>query len=254
MESFTASPGSWARRFSTGSSQHPCSCWTALQPRSPNAFFATAMRGTVDLPPRWGVAVGTVAADVNRFQPPRSPTLRRPGLPCWTPGSSPASCCLPRRSDMLRATCCHTSPGRRRSMAWYPVAGLALYGDIEAAIASGEFVPSLFLVSGRVFNHDGDDQNRVRRERRRARRPRLARWLCCRSLQLQLRRREQGLRRRAMCEDWLYTLDRLTRGAGVSCSSCLPGISLRISTRRSAGVVPRPLTGGSGALVIPQRR
>ena len=30
-------------------------------------------------------------------------------------------------------------------MAWHSVAGLALYGDIEAAIASGEFVPSLFL-------------------------------------------------------------------------------------------------------------
>src|SRR5690606_25040397 len=33
---------------------------------------------TVDLPPRWGVAVGTVAADVNRFPPPVPPDAQAP--------------------------------------------------------------------------------------------------------------------------------------------------------------------------------
>ncbi|MFN8909944.1 MAG: S8 family peptidase, partial [Betaproteobacteria bacterium] len=52
----------------------------------------------------------------------------------------------------------HRSPDDANPWHGTAVAGLALYGDIEAAIAAGGFIPSLFLVSGRVFNHDGNDQ------------------------------------------------------------------------------------------------
>ncbi|MGH9160320.1 MAG: S8 family serine peptidase [Vicinamibacteraceae bacterium] len=38
------------------------------------------------------------------------------------------------------------------------VAGLALYGDVEDSIRRGHFVPTLRLLSGKVFNDDGTDQ------------------------------------------------------------------------------------------------
>lgn len=52
----------------------------------------------------------------------------------------------------------HRSPDDGDPWHGTSVAGIALYGDIEGAIEAGEFSPTLFLLSGRVFNHDGDDQ------------------------------------------------------------------------------------------------
>jgi len=114
---------------------------------------------TVDLPPRWGLAIATVAADVNRFAPPAPPGAQAPkvavldaGLVTGQPLIAPAV------GHAQGYVLPHRSPDDADPWHGTSVAGLALYGDIEAAIASGEFAPSLFLVSGRVFNHDGDDQ------------------------------------------------------------------------------------------------
>ncbi len=114
---------------------------------------------TVDLPPRWGLAVGTVTADVNRFPQPAQPGADAPriavldsGLVTGHPLLAPAvghaqGYVLPNRS-----------PDDGEPWHGTSVAGLALYGDIGATIEAGEFIPSLFLVSGRVFDHDGNDQ------------------------------------------------------------------------------------------------
>jgi hypothetical protein len=114
---------------------------------------------TVDLPPRWGLAIGTVAADVNRFPLPEPPDAGVPrvavldaGLVTGQPLIAPAV------GHAQGYVLPHRSPDDADPWHGTSVAGLALYGDIEAAIATGEFTPSLLLVSGRVFNHDGDDQ------------------------------------------------------------------------------------------------
>lgn len=114
---------------------------------------------TVDLPPRWGLAIGTVTADVNRFPQPAPPGVDAPrvavldsGLVTGHPLMAPAV------GHAQGYVLPHRSPDDSDPWHGTSVAGLALYGDIEAVIAAGGFIPSLFLVSGRVFSHDGNDQ------------------------------------------------------------------------------------------------
>jgi Subtilase family len=114
---------------------------------------------TVDLPPRWGLAVGTVAADVNRFPPPAQPDAEAPRIAVLDSGLVTGQPLLaPAVGHAQGYVLPHRSPDDADPWHGTSVAGLALYGDIEAAIEAGGFIPSLFLVSGRVFNHDGNDQ------------------------------------------------------------------------------------------------
>lgn len=114
---------------------------------------------TVDLPPRWGLAVGTVTADVNRFPQPVQPRADAPRVAVLDSGLVTGHPLLaPAVGHAQGYVLPHRSPDDADPWHGTSVAGLALYGDIEAAIEAGGFIPSLFLVSGRVFNHDGADQ------------------------------------------------------------------------------------------------
>ncbi len=114
---------------------------------------------TVDLPPRWGLAVGTVTADVNRFPQPAQPGADAPRIAVLDSGLVTGQPLLaPAVGHAQGYVLPHRSPDDADPWHGTSVAGLALYGDIEAAIEGGGFIPSLFVVSGRVFNHDGDDQ------------------------------------------------------------------------------------------------
>lgn len=170
---------------------------------------------TVDLPPRWGVAVGTVAADVNRFPPPAQPDAEAPRIAVLDAGLVTGQPLLaPAVGHAQGYVLPHRTPDDADPWHGTSVAGLALYGDIEAAIASGEFVPSLFLVSGRVFNHDGDDQTEfVENAVERAVRD-LHAGFGCRVFNLSygdLNKVYAGGHVRGLA----YTLDRLTRELGV---------------------------------------
>jgi hypothetical protein len=113
---------------------------------------------TVDLPPRWGLAVGTVTADVNRFPQPAQPGADAPRVAVLDSGLVTGQPLLaPAVGHAQGYVLPHRSPDDADPWHGTSVAGLALYGDIEAAIEGGGFIPSLFVVSGRVFNHDGDD-------------------------------------------------------------------------------------------------
>jgi hypothetical protein len=113
---------------------------------------------TVDLPPRWGLAVGTVTADVNRFPQPAQPGADAPRIAVLDSGLVTGQPLLaPAVGHAQGYVLPHRSPDDADPWHGTSVAGLALYGDIEAAIEGGGFIPSLFVVSGRVFNHDGDD-------------------------------------------------------------------------------------------------
>lgn len=114
---------------------------------------------TVDLPPRWGLAIGTVTADVNRFPQPAQPGADAPRVAVLDSGLVTGHPLLaPAVGHAQGYVLPHRSPDDADPWHGTSVAGLALYGDIEAAIAAGGFIPSLFLVSGRVFNHDDNDQ------------------------------------------------------------------------------------------------
>lgn len=114
---------------------------------------------TVDLPPRWGLTIGTVTADVNRFPQPAQPGADAPRVAVLDSGLVTGHPLLaPAVGHAQGYVLPHRSPDDADPWHGTSVAGLALYGDIEAAIAASGFIPSLFLVSGRVFNHDGNDQ------------------------------------------------------------------------------------------------
>jgi hypothetical protein len=114
---------------------------------------------TVDLPPRWGLAVGTVTADVNRFPQPAQPGADAPRVAVLDSGLVTGHPLLaPAVGHAQGYVLPHRSPDDADPWHGTSVAGLALYGDIGAAIEAGAFIPSLFLVSGRVFTHDGHDQ------------------------------------------------------------------------------------------------
>lgn len=171
---------------------------------------------TIDLPPLHGLSVGVVLADVNRFPTVGPPPDDAPmigvldsGLVTGHPLLATAvgdaqGFVLPNRSPDDSAPAWHGSF----------VAGLALYGDVSARIGEGAFTPSLRILSGRVFNHDGDDQtefveNAVERAVRE-----LSGQYGCRVFNLSygdLNKVYDGRHVRGLA----YTLDRLTRELGV---------------------------------------
>jgi len=170
---------------------------------------------TVDLPPRWGLAVGTVTTDVNRFASPEPPDAAAPRVAVLDAGLVTGQPLLaPAVGHAQGFVLPHRSPDDADPWHGTSVAGLALYGDIEAAIGAGEFTPSLFLVSGRVFNHDGDDQTEfVENAVERAVRD-LHAGFGCRVFNLSygdLNKVYAGGHVRGLA----YTLDRLTRELGV---------------------------------------
>lgn len=170
---------------------------------------------TVDLPPRCGVAVGTVAADVNRFPPPEPPAADAPAVAILDAGLVTGQPLIaPAVGHAQGYVLPHRSPDDSEPWHGTAVAGLALYGDIEASIAAGAFTPNLYLVSGRVFNHDGADQTEfVENAVERAVRD-LNTEFGCRVFNLSygdLNKVYTGGHVRGLA----YTLDRLTRELGV---------------------------------------
>ena len=206
---------------------------------------------TVDLPPRCGLAIGTVAADVNRFPPPMPPSADAPrvavldaglvtGQPLIAPAVGHAQGYVPP----------HLSPDDSDPWHGTSVAGLALYGDVEAAIAAGAFSPNLYLVAGRVFNHDGEDQtefveNAVERAVRE-----LNAEFGCRVFNLSygdLNKVYAGGHVRGLA----YTLDRLTRELGVLFVVSTGNLSVDVLPVDPIGSFPGYLLDDGARLVDP---
>ena len=107
------------------------------------------------------MSVEMLCVDINQFPQVPAPTLDAPSIVVLDSG-------LTSNHPLIASTVGETQgfvePDRSASDNLPHghgtfVAGLALYGDIEANIRSGEFVPRLRLFSGKVFNDDGDDQH-----------------------------------------------------------------------------------------------
>lgn len=115
---------------------------------------------TVDLPPRLGVSVEVLVADVNQFPAVEAPpgdssklAILDSGLASGHPLLGPAigdsqGFVEPDRDSEDRVPNGHGTF----------VAGLGLYGDVAERIRSGRFVPALRLFAGKVFNDDDADQ------------------------------------------------------------------------------------------------
>lgn len=115
---------------------------------------------TVDLPPRTGVAVEVLVADINQLPQPSPPPEDAPAIAVLDAGLI--------SNHPLLATAVgdaqgYLAPGRLPHDGpphWHGtfVSGLALYGDFAECLRQGRFLPQLRLFSGKVFEDDGTDQ------------------------------------------------------------------------------------------------
>lgn len=170
---------------------------------------------TVDLPPRLGIAVQLLLTDVNQFPAVLPPDGDAPSVAVLDSGLTPGHSLLgPAVGDAQGYLSPHRTPHDDQPWHGTFVAGLALYGDVEAAIRDGRFVPQLRLFSGKVFNDDGNDQTEfVEKAVEEAVREMHGQYRC-RVFNLSygdLNKVYDGRHVRGLA----YTLDRLTRELGV---------------------------------------
>lgn len=114
----------------------------------------------VDLPPRTGVAVQVLRTDINQFPEPPQPPNDAPLIGVLDAGLVSAH---PLLSSAVGDAQGYLDPARQahdNPPHWHGtfVSGLALYGDVEGCLQQGRFVPQLRLLSGKVFEDDGNDQ------------------------------------------------------------------------------------------------
>jgi len=118
---------------------------------------------TVDLPPRLGVEIGALLADIQDIPPPPPPPGGAPPLAILDAGVT--------AGHPLLASAMGDAQGfvhpHRDVADPVPdghgtfVAGVGLYGDIGAALRDGRFVPQLRIFSGKVFKNDDSDQTEL---------------------------------------------------------------------------------------------
>ncbi len=111
---------------------------------------------TVDLPPQYGLDLSLLRADIGDFTTIPSPPENAPGLvildsglttghPFLAPAVGDAQSFLPGKDA-------EDEHGHGTL-----VAGLCLYGDIEAAIQTGELTPKLRIFSGRILDEKNEN-------------------------------------------------------------------------------------------------
>lgn len=117
---------------------------------------------TVDLPPRVGLDLNLLTADINQFPVVAPPPQDAPRIGVLDSGITAGHPLLGAAVGDAQG---YVLPGR--DAADNPenghgtfVAGIALYGDVAANITAGQFIPDLQLFSGRVFADDDADQTK----------------------------------------------------------------------------------------------
>ncbi len=112
---------------------------------------------TVDLPPRYGLEVSILQTDIQNLPPIPAPAHNAPGVVVLDSGLATGHTLLaPAVGDAQSFL-----PGRDAEDEHghgTHVAGIALYGDVEARLRTGAFTPTLRLFSGRLLDeHNAND-------------------------------------------------------------------------------------------------
>ena len=114
----------------------------------------------VDLPPKVGISVEMLATDINEFPVVPAPAADAPAVVVLdsglTPGHPLIGAAVGDAQGFVEPQRNATDPVPNGHGTF--VAGLAVYGDVEARIRAGAFMPTLRLHSGKVFEDDGRDQ------------------------------------------------------------------------------------------------
>lgn len=114
----------------------------------------------VDLPPRQGLSAELLLTDMQTLPTPSALDSRAGAITILDSGLSANH---PALQGVVGEAAGFLAPNRdagdnQNSGHGTFVSGLAVYGDLESRIRSGNFVPNLRLFSGKVFNDDDADQ------------------------------------------------------------------------------------------------
>lgn len=111
---------------------------------------------TVDLPPQYGLERSLIFQDVQGFAPTASPPDDAPGVTVLDSGILTGhpllSSSIGDAQSFLPGEDAVDENGHGTH-----VAGLALYGDFEASLKSGQFIPQLRLFSGRILDRNKEN-------------------------------------------------------------------------------------------------
>ncbi|WP_084499671.1 S8 family peptidase [Luteimonas mephitis] len=170
---------------------------------------------TVDLPPRLGVSIRLLLTDVNQFPQVVQPAVDAPAVAVLDSGLTSGHSLLGVAvGDAQGYLAPDYSPDDASPWHGTFVSGVALYGDVQASIQRGQFVPQVRLFSGRVFEDDQQDQTEFVEKAVEAAVRELQDEYGCRVFNLSygdLNKIYDGRHVRGLA----YTLDRLTRELGV---------------------------------------
>ncbi|MDO8416928.1 MAG: S8 family peptidase [Agitococcus sp.] len=115
---------------------------------------------TLDLPPKIGLSMQTLLADINDFPDIPEPDEDAPRLVVLDSGINSGHPVLAPAMGDSQGFADHRRIATDDSGHGTFVAGIALYGDVTARIQQGAFIPELRIMSGRVFNDDNQDQTK----------------------------------------------------------------------------------------------
>ncbi len=171
---------------------------------------------TVDLPPRIGLSIEFITADIEKFPEPKPPQDNAPAICILDSGLTTAhSFIAPAVGDARGYVVPDKEPHDNVPNGHGTfVGGLALYGDIAECIKKKKFIPSLRLFSAKIFKDDGSDKTQfVEKALERAVKEFLEEF-GCRVFNLSygdLNKIYDGRHVRGLA----YTLDRLSRELGI---------------------------------------
>ncbi|MCP4006555.1 MAG: S8 family peptidase [bacterium] len=122
----------------------------------------------VDLPPRYQLDFELLASDVSELGEIESPPEDAPGVVVLDSGLATNHPILAQAVGDAQGFTSETDTGADSSGHGTLVAGLALYGDVEACAEAGAFTPELRLFSGRIADSTGEEaseflENRIER-------------------------------------------------------------------------------------------
>jgi hypothetical protein len=170
----------------------------------------------VDLPPLNGVAVEVLVTDINQLPAPSDPPESTPAVAVLDTGLTTghpllASAVGDAQGYLVPARQPHDSAPH-----WHGtfVSGLALYGDVQARLQQGQFIPQLRLFSGKVFEDGNNNQTEFVEKAAEEAIKALHEQYGCRVFNFSygdLNKVYDGRHVRGLA----YTLDRLTRELGV---------------------------------------
>lgn len=106
---------------------------------------------TVDLPPRYGMEVSALLTDIQALPPIPAPAPDAPGVVVLDSGLATSHPLLAPAVGDAQSFLSGHDPQDDHGHGTH-VAGIALYGDVEAQVQSGAFTPMLRLFSGRVLD------------------------------------------------------------------------------------------------------